>query len=283
MNSKYSESDLYILQAVTNLHVGSGDNNFGIIDNQIQRDVTTNRPTINASSLKGGLREYFDPFEDDTQFVKYVFGSHPVKDRGNDSQKGAYSFLSANLLVLPLRSNTKAFFRATSPAIIEELLENITIFSISIKEKETLEKLSKLQPKEDEAIIFEELENTIIEDIKAVPNKLDANDLKTLENILGKDIAILSNNVFDNYCENLPVIARNHLEDGISQNLWYEEIVPRESRFYYIVTKSTNLDKDDSTRIGKFEKQFDTDELIQIGANATVGYGYTNIKKIEKV
>ena len=280
MNNKFSESDLYILHAVTNLHVGSGDNNFGIIDNQIQRDVTTGRPTINASSLKGGLREFFDPKEDETQFVKYVFGSHPKNDRGNESQKGAYSFLSANLLVLPLRSNTKAFFRATSPAILQELLDNLDTFAIDIPQKKDIAKLLEIEVKQNKPVIFEKLPGTIIEDYEA---DIQEKNLSSLEELLGKDIALVHERDFDNYCENLPVIARNHLEDGISQNLWYEEVVPRESRFYYIVTKPTNLDESDRERIEKFEKQFDTEELIQIGANATVGYGYTNIKKMQKV
>ncbi len=280
MSNKFNESDLFILHTVTNLHVGSGDNNFGIIDNQIQRDVTTSRPTINASSLKGGLREFFDPQEDETQFVKYVFGSHPVRDRGNDSQKGAFSFLSANLLVLPLRGNTKAFFRATSPSVLKEFLENLRIFGINIPQKDILTKLSKIEVKERVPIIFENLKDTIIEDYKADIQEMN---LSSLEELLGKDITLVHDNDFDEYCENLPVIARNHLEDGVSQNLWYEEIVPRESRFYFIITKPTNLDSKDKERIEKFESQFGKDKLIQIGANATVGYGYTNIKKTKKV
>jgi CRISPR-associated protein Cmr4 len=42
----------YIIKTKTNLHVGSGDINFGIVDNEVQRDTITNLPVINASSLK---------------------------------------------------------------------------------------------------------------------------------------------------------------------------------------------------------------------------------------
>jgi len=277
---KFNESDLYLIHAISNIHVGSGENNFGIIDNQVQRDIITDRPIINSSSLKGALREFFDPYEDDSQFVKYIFGSHPIKDRGNDSQKGAFSFLSANLLVLPLRANTKAFFRATSPALIEELLLNIPLFDITLEEEKALRELIKLVPREDAPIIFENLENTVIEDMQKA--RFDGFNTSALTSLLGNDIALLHNRDLDKYCQNLPVIARNHLDDGVSQNLWYEEVVPRESRFYFITTKPTNLDELDKKRIKRFEGMFEEEKMMQIGANATIGYGYTNITKVSK-
>jgi len=51
--------DLYIIEALTNIHVGSGDINFDIIDNQVQKDAITGYPVIHSSSFKGALREHF--------------------------------------------------------------------------------------------------------------------------------------------------------------------------------------------------------------------------------
>jgi len=50
-------SELYIITARTNLHVGSGDEAYGLVENRVQRDVVTQLPNINASGLKGALRE----------------------------------------------------------------------------------------------------------------------------------------------------------------------------------------------------------------------------------
>ena len=47
------------ITAKTNMHVGSGDTNYGIIDKLVQRDVLSNLPMIHSSSLKGALREFF--------------------------------------------------------------------------------------------------------------------------------------------------------------------------------------------------------------------------------
>ena len=290
---KFNESDLYIIQAVTNLHVGSGDNNFGIIDNQVQRDVLTGRPTINSSSLKGSLREYFDPENKSSQFIRYVFGSPPTEknevedknqkekeDKSSKQEKGKFTFVSATLLSIPLRSNTKTFFRATSPEIIEEFISNLSSFDIKLEQEKLLQELANLKPNK-EVFIFEDIKNeTIIEDTKT---QYIEKDLSSLEEILGKDIAIVENSLLNDYCADLPIVARNHLENGESQNLWYEEIVPRESRFYFTVTKPKNLDNKDSKNIGTYETKFDDMGMVQIGANATIGYGYTKINKVKKV
>ncbi len=74
--------------------------------------------------------------------------------------------------------------------------------------------------------------------------------------------------------EELPVIARNQLENGISNNLWYEEIVPRETIFAWIVQSNGHADLE-----AEFLRKIDQ-QIIQIGANATVGYGFCHFTKI---
>ncbi len=66
--------------------------------------------------------------------------------------------------------------------------------------------------------------------------------------------------------EKLPIIARNSLEDGVSKNLWYEQIVPQQTSFY------TFIELSDADKLGFIEKL--NGKVVQIGANATIGYGY---------
>ena len=63
--------------------------------------------------------------------------------------------------------------------------------------------------------------------------------------------------------ENLPIIARNVLENGESKNLWYEQVLPSETILYTIIVE----EGDDLMNAlnGK---------IVQIGADATIGYGY---------
>ena len=51
-------ANIYLLECLTNLHVGSGEVNYNIVDNEVERDVVTNYPTINSSGVKGALRAH---------------------------------------------------------------------------------------------------------------------------------------------------------------------------------------------------------------------------------
>ena len=128
-------------------------------------------------------------------------------------------------------------------------------------------------------MIFEDIDGVILEDYDAVKN--DSFDISDLKGFLGEDIALFHN---DDYRElDLPVLARNHLEDGESQNLWYEEIVPKASKFYFVIIKPTNLDDKDKPKLEAFEKAFENgSQRVQIGANKSIGYGFTNIQKVSK-
>lgn len=271
---------LYSIRALTNMHVGSGETNFNIIDNEVQRDLLNNNPTINSSSLKGALRKGFENnLGKDHTSITYIFG------KGNDSREeenngqGKYKFFSGNLLSIPVRSNKKQFFRCICPSIIENLIECVDNFNIKMNDLEEIKKylsILKEELKKDKVLIFDDLEGLKIEGYNASYFKKDVSIIEKLEKIFGKDLAIVEDEIFGNVVKRLPVVARNHLENGISKNLWYEEIIPRETRFYFIVGqgKEENHKK-------KFEKVL-SGNIIQIGANASIGYGYTQITKISK-
>ena len=69
--------------------------------------------------------------------------------------------------------------------------------------------------------------------------------------------------------DNLPIIARNVLDNGESKNLWYEQVLPAETVLYTIIQENGNELK--NALNGK---------IIQIGANATIGYGYCKFELI---
>jgi len=86
-NQEYQYSKkLFCIRTLSNLHVGSGSENYGVIDNLIQRDAATGFPCIHASSLKGAFREFFVkdiPMGDD--FIKHVFGSEIGSSQADDT------------------------------------------------------------------------------------------------------------------------------------------------------------------------------------------------------
>lgn len=80
----------------------------------------------------------------------------------------------------------------------------------------------------------------------------------------GKEVKLATDSI-STLCDNdnLPIIARNALENGESKNLWYEQVLPAETVLYTIIREEGNVLAD------KLNKK-----IVQIGANATIGYGY---------
>jgi len=260
----------YIIKTKTNLHVGSGDTNFGIVDNEVQRDTITNLPVINASSLKGALRDHFDELikADDTS-------KHFTKLFGDEETQGLIKFIDARLLFLPLRSNKKPFYHVTSKETLESFKDMLQSFGIVLD----FEGISG-----DESIVVDK-QDAVIEDVHCKAKELNLQKLKNLFGI--KNLAIFSEEDFNEAISNLPVIARNKLNDGKSENLWYEEVVPRESIFVSVLSYYDNFNDSGADKRGKtdktvltrqykkFEEKLLSDD-IQIGANASIGYGICN-------
>ncbi len=257
------KTHFYIIQALTNIHVGSGDANFGVIDNLIQRDPVTELPAVHGSSLKGALREYFE--SQNNINIEEIFGS-------NDNS-GNYKFLAAQMLAIPVRSNKKPYFMATSHSVIKEFKKLAE--SMGGKIPKALESLTSFEPSEDETFVFCDTHNLIIEDFSAFQrqNFEQINDLNKYLGVEENNLVIFNDNDFKRICSdaNLPVIARNKLENGKSQNLWYEQVIPRESRLWTVI-----ISPDDDNHFEEFNKKLtDPKSIIPIGANASVGYGFT--------
>ena len=257
---------LYRIKTKTNMHVGSGDTTFGVIDNKVQRDVLTNYPIIHSSSLKGALREYFKEYND--SIVDYIFGSKP-KDNENQTS-GKYRFFDANLLSYPVRSDKKLFYRATTSSIIKKFLERMREFHLE-NNFSALEKLENVS----ESGTLRNDGNIEIEDFKVnhlLSPELTGPELKQIEKLLGDKVVLFNEDDFKTIIEDLPVVARNHLVNGESKNLWYEEIVPRETKFYFFVGIGTEKEVEFNDGI--------QGDLVQIGGNASIGYGFSSITKI---
>ena len=262
------KTDLYLIKNLTNLHVGSGDINFDIVDNQVQKDSISNLPIIHSSSLKGAFREHF---KRGNGFVTYIFGSSPTED---DTKNGAYSFFEAKLLTRPVRSNVKPYYNATSPEIIKDLINSIEILCIDADFLDDLKKLYQEIKNIKKPTVLDNKDKVILEDYQADKKNISIN-IPFL-----KDLAVFPYKDFQEL--ELPVIARNHLENGESKNLWYEEIVPKYSQFYFCIVKPTNVDESDKDKIEQFERSFEKENIIQIGANKSIGYGFCKIERVSK-
>ena len=271
--------DFYLIRAISNLHVGSGEGDFSVFHKQVQRDPITALPTIHSSGIKGALREAMEYEAQnigeaqrklyEANVVK-IFGSDPKRRAGKTNQ-GLNNFFEGKLLGLPIRSTHNFYYLATCPALLMELRSDLEIFQNDRLLVDQLDAfLATAVPTGTKLLYFgSQHSNLRLEDWTPQhhPNKVDF-----LEHLFGNRLALLDNDTFYKLAAQLPIIARNYLENGISQNLWYEEVVPREARFYTSISRHKDEDA-----LNEFltRKQ----QLVQIGANATVGYGLCEIKK----
>lgn len=264
--------NFYQIRAISNLHVGSGEGDFSIVDKQVQRDPVTGLPTIHASGIKGALREAMVQHakSDETwnNPIIEVFGSDPKK-REKKIRQGLNHFFDGKLLVLPIRSSHDFFYRATCPLVLNELIGMLEQFAPEHPLIEPLKNLANIVVEPSKPKYFgNDTKEITLEDWKATFHNLDTSAIQSLT---GDRLALLHNDDFLGLAKELPIIARNYLNDGISDNLWYEEVVPRESLFYTMISRHSDNDK-----LNEFLSL--KKHVVQLGANATVGYGLCNFK-----
>ena len=214
-------ANIYLLECLTNLHVGSGEVNYNIVDNEVERDVVTNYPTINSSGVKGALRAHFQEKGIDINLINQIFGKEAP---------GQLKFLSANLLAQAVQEiNGESPFKLvrteTAARIFDEILRD---FGISLTS-------------EAEGILKQ----------------------KQIKNIKEKEYLSYD----------LPVLARNQLNNGISANLWYEQVVPHRSLFYITVIGA------DEELLKGFDNVVNQ-QIVQFGANASIGYGLCKVTRL---
>lgn len=235
-------TNLWLITAKTNLHVGNENtSNYGIIDKAIQRDPLTNVPCINSSSLKGAINEFCSQQDSEKKDLVMaagdrcrIFGSDK-RGKGN-AQKGEAIFYDAKLLFLPIQTNDENLYKyITSNKVLDEFESRLKIFGIQF-------------PK----------------------FPIDRQDLRTVFS-LNRDVDV-NDDLFASCCsdEELPIIARNRLDDGTSSNLWYEQLLPSETVLFTVTQEPQ------SVLCNAIENK-----IVQIGANATIGYGYCEFKKLK--
>lgn len=255
------ETKLFFINALSNLHVGSGEINYGLVDNLIQRDPVTKLPTINSSSLKGALREHFTKVEKNKIDVVSIFGSDPKETK--DRRQGTVRFFDADLVSLPVRTTGAEFpfVHVSTTQQLDRLWHRCE--QLGIPNAQFFNGIANLPnvQKENTPVRIEDIEGTV----RSVKTGKSAE-------IVGERLAIVSESQMDQLCndEHLPVISRNCLDDGQSTNLFYEQVLPRYSRLVTIVMGEGN----------DFIHFCNTlnNQVVQIGAHATIGYGFCQFK-----
>jgi CRISPR-associated protein Cmr4 len=256
---------VYKFTCLTNLHVGSGEINYNIVDNEVECDPTTGLPMIHASGVKGAMREHFAKTLDAAS-VNRIFGAPPKQKEAITA--GSYRFMDAGFLCRPMRVANSAAMASINVVSFESLnrfLAMLNAFGVNPfgithidADPSVFGNAQFLTNYRQEPIRVED-EATLM-----MPPQLEA-QIRKLSGVIGTNVALVKN--FEDYP--LPVLARNQLEKGESKNLWYEQVVPHDSVFFeLILTPDNNMELE-------LEKN-----IIQFGGNASIGCGFVQITKL---
>lgn len=253
------KTTLYKIECLTNLHVGSGEANYNIVDLEVEKDPIYGYPVINASGVKGAIRYALKADAGVSQaLIEELFGKQAQKE--DASIGGSCSFFDGRFLCRPMRfDGAQASINVTAVEAILELQQMAEKFGVTV-----LPDCDFLRTLDFSKTAFWcTCDGSVEGDSTA---KLAEDAAQALKGLLGEHFAITTASILRQY--SLPVVARNNLRTK-GGSLWFEEFVPRQSCFY-LLTLSPGQELDAMLN----------GRILQIGGNASVGNGYCEFTKI---
>ncbi len=246
----------------TPLHAGSGSD-LGIIDLPIQRERHTSFPKIEASSLKGSLRNAFEnklTNEEERKKIHLAFGydsaetNDNVKSHFKDNEQfqGALAFTDARLLLFPVKSMKGVFAWITCVKVLTQFKRDFDLTDIKypdcLPKKNTVTNCCDLIVK-DNKIVLEEYTFSVTKDSddKCYTTKLAKwladkifDSGSYWHSHLSKNLVVLPDDDFTDFVNlSTEVITRTKINNDTgtvaSGALFTEEYLPSESVMYSLV------------------------------------------------
>jgi len=269
--------------AVSPIHAGSGAST-SAVDLPIQRERHTNWPHIQASAVKGALRDHYRKFagEKQDQTINFIFGSDKDNDKGQDGydgdHPGSISISDAKLLAFPMRSNIAPFVWVTSPSILKRLKNDLDFSGFP-----AFDDIPPVSGKNAFKLYGTFSGEVILEDAVVTVANMDTNfnlpkGFPAVERLL-----LISDEMFDycvSSCTEIQTQIKINSQTGTAQDgaLRYQELLPSDTLMYSIVyySKSAGLNELQASTIqGHIEDVIK--DFIQIGGDETLGRGICKI------
>lgn len=295
----------------TPLHMGTGTD-LGIVDMPIQRERHTSFPKIEASGLKGSLRETFTERKLEKECIEDLFGPESSGDYA-----AALGFSDGRVLFYPVKSMKGVFAWITCEEVLYRFIKDMEM----CLDGEDREKLNDIEiPKantiiaSDSNLIINETGRIILEEFLFVLEGMIEKEKATMNWIIElffkygkddfqrekmkKDLVVLSGDDFKDFVNySTEVITRTRINemtgtvDADRGGLFTEEYLPVNTVLYSLALASPIFKKEEDKKdsILKGENELDeatnvlnyfTDHLpsiIQLGGNATLGKGLVRI------
>jgi CRISPR-associated protein Cmr4 len=303
----FKEVKPFFMIVETPLHAGSGSE-VGIVDLPIQRERHTDFPKVEASGIKGCIREAFHSRmkrmpnkNEEEKALELTFGPEEKPDYA-----GALGFTDARLLLFPVKSMKGVFAWITCHKVLKRFIMDLELADIEgndVPDENTTPTNSNLYIKN--SIILEEYTFSDIKENEActkfaewLSKKIFPEDQKYQywRDKIKTDLVVLSDDDFRDFVTlSTEVITRTRIssETGTVETgaLFREEYLPAESVLYSLaLTTPLFVPKEEK---GRFQETDDKTEeelvmeyftsglpsVIQIGGNKTTGKGLvrTNI------
>jgi len=283
----YKRTQTLFMLCETPLHAGSGDD-LGIVDLPIQREKHTNFPKIEASSLKGALREAFESHhaktddKDSRIDVHRTFGydandqfakdAKEVVGDDNTQYSGCLAFTDARLLLFPVKSMKGVFVWLTCQQVLNKFASDMGIAGTPLTGLDDIKALSiadgkaltsSNSPLVNQAVVLEEYafdaktEPAVATFAKELSNLVFTDtDLAYWKSLLQSNLVVLSDNDFRDFTlMSTEVITRTKIDNETGTvadgALFTEEYLPTDAVLYSLVLASDEYGKKQETRTMK--------------------------------
>jgi len=269
--------------AVSPIHAGSGAAT-STVDLPIQRERHTNWPHIQASGVKGAMRDHYRKFagEKQDQTINFIFGSDKDNDKNQNGfdgdLPGSISISDAKLLAFPMRSNVAPFVWVTCPSVLNRL-ENDLEFAKFAELKDVLSVV-----KEEAVVLRGQISGDIILEDAVVKVKGTETGFEMPEGMPELErFLLVSDEMFDycvSSCTEIQTQIKINSATGTAEDgaLRYQELLPADSLLYSIVyySRSAGLNELQADMIQRHIEDVIKD-FIQIGGDETLGRGICKI------
>ncbi|WP_456371337.1 type III-B CRISPR module RAMP protein Cmr4 [Thermodesulfatator atlanticus] len=281
------EKRICLLYAITPVHAGAGQA-LKAVDLPIQRERHTAWPMVQASGIKGAIRDWCENTWQKNGFDKdladRIFGP-----QGEDEHfAGAVTVTDARLLLFPVRSNVAPFVHVTCPAVLKRFREELALLGQEGLKEISLPPVEGFIPLKGE---FSE-EKILLEDmvVKKENNSAQKNVSWFNQNISAAEkIALVSDEVFG-YLVRTATEVQAHIaiDDATGTakegSLRYQEYLPADSLLYFLAFFA------EERKPNKKSKLFANDVAnlvtnavsthLQIGGDFTLGKGICRVSWI---
>ncbi len=307
----FVEKRFLFLYVDTPLHAGSG-RGLGAVDLPLQRERVTGYPMVQATGLKGRLRDAYRThhnFLDDADEVTRLFGK---AGEAGESHAGAIAPGDARLLLFPVRSLAGVFAWATSKHALSNFRRSAELAGLALGNFPDLKGLdigkadawickpgADGKPATDltagSSVVLEEFSfapqpNEIV---NTIGGWLAANALPATytywRDALPKKLCILHEDAFRDFCMHATEVQTHIRIDPNTKTvqgsaLWTEESLPMDTLLYApIMASGARTSNDDKNGIDKAQEMLKKIadlglDHMQLGGDETTGQGWISVR-----